>query len=131
VSTFFLVTALLSEKAFAYLLGVATIGYVGVYVLTTADMLVAEARGTFPPTEPGIFGLGRWRRPMHLIGLVSFRVVIAALTLLPDFRPNVGPLAVLLVLGFAWWFLVLRRRIRVGDAGPRASTVHVAERSAL
>jgi amino acid transporter len=131
VSTFFLVTALFSEKAFAYILGMATIGYVGVYVLTTAGMLVADARGTFPPTEPGFFDLGRWRRPMHLIGLVSFTIVIGALTLLPDFRPNVGPLAVLLVLAFAWWLLVLRRRIRSGEAGPRASTVHAAERSAV
>lgn len=119
VAAFFLGTALSSETAFAYILGMATIGYVGVYVLTTAGMLVADARGSFPPAEPGFFDLGRWRRLFHVVGLVSFSGVIAALVLLPDFRPNARPLAVLLVLGFAWWLLVLRRRIRTGEAGPR------------
>ena len=119
VSAFFLVTALFSETAFAYILGMATIGYVGVYILTTAGMLFADSRGTFPPSDPGSFDLGRFRRPTHLVGLASFVVVMAALVLLPDFRPNLRPLGLLLVAGFAWWVLVLRRRIAAGDAGPR------------
>ncbi|GAS90147.1 APC family permease [Mycolicibacterium brisbanense] len=123
VSAFFLVTALFSEAAFAYILGMATIGYVGVYILTTAGMLVADARGTFPKSEPGFFDLGRFRRPIHILGLASFTIVLAALVLLPDFRPNLLPLAVLLVLGFGWWMFVLRRRIATGDAGPRRSTI--------
>lgn len=122
ISVFFLVTALFSETAFAYILGMASIGYFGVYLLTTVGMLRADARGTFPPSEPGFFDLGRFRRPIHLLGLVSFTIVMAALVLLPDFRPNVRPLAVLLVLGFAWWLLVLRKRIATGAAGPNADT---------
>ena len=119
VSAFFLGTALFSETAFAYILGMATIGYVGVYILTTAGMFLADARGTFPPPEPGFFDLGRLRRPVHVAGLVSFSIVLAALVLLPDFRPNLRPLAVLLAAGVAWWVFVLRRRIAVGKAGPR------------
>ena len=119
VSAFFLGTALFNETAFAYILGMATIGYVGVYILTTAGMLIADIRGNFPRSEPGFFDLGRLRRPIHLAGLASFTVVMAALVLLPDFRPNLRPLAVLLVAAFAWWFLVLRGRIAAGEAGPR------------
>ncbi len=118
VSAFFLVTALFSETAFSYILGMATIGYVGVYILTTAGMMWADRRGTFPPSEPGLFDLGRLRKPVHLIGLVCFSIVMGALVLLPDFRPNVLPLAGLLVLGFLWWILVLRGRIAAGAAGP-------------
>ena len=131
VATFFLATALFSQTAFAYILGMATIGYVGVYILTTAGMLLADARGDFPAAEPGFFDLGRWRRPLHLLGLVSFSVVMGALVLLPDFRPNVRPLAVLMVLGTGWWILVLRRRIAAGEAGPRADARerHGEERS--
>ncbi|UGT55946.1 APC family permease [Nocardia asteroides] len=121
VSVFFLVTALFSEAAFAYIVGMATIGYFGVYILTTAGMLFADARGTFPPAEPGYFDLGRFRRPAHIVGLLGFTIVMAALVLLPEFRPNLLPLAALLALGFLWWFLVLRRRIAAGDAGPRDS----------
>lgn len=118
VSAFFLVTALFSETAFSYILGMATIGYVGVYILTTAGMMWADRRGTFPPSEPGFFDLGRFRRPVHVIGLVCFSIVMAALVTLPDFRPNVVPLAILLLLEFLWWMLVLRRRISSGTAGP-------------
>jgi amino acid transporter len=122
VSGFFLVTALFSEAAFAYILGMATIGYIGVYILTTVGMLIADRRGNFPPAEPGFFDLGRFRRPAHLIGLVSFTGVMAALILLPDFRPNLLPLSVLLALAVAWWALVLRRRIATGQAGTAAAT---------
>lgn len=120
ISIFFLATALFSETAFAYILGMATLGFFGVYTLTTIGMMVADRRGTFPESEPGLFDLGRLRRPVHLVGIISFIVVMAALTLLPDFRPNLRPLAVLLVLGGAWWLFVLRRRIAAGTAGPRA-----------
>lgn len=120
IAVFFLATALFSVTAFAYILGMATIGYFGVYILTTVGMLVADARGEFPPAEPGHFDLGRLRRPVHVAGLVGFAVVMAALTLLPDFRPNLRPLAVLLVLGAAWWLFVVRRRIAAGTAGPQA-----------
>ncbi|MEV6387437.1 APC family permease [Nocardia xishanensis] len=121
VSAFFLITALFSEQAFAYILGMATIGYFGVYILTTAGMLYADARGTFPPAEPGLFDLGRFRRPVHVAGLVGFAIVMAALVLLPDFRPNLAPLLVLLALGFAWWLFALRQRIAAGTAGPRGN----------
>mgnify|MGYP003758555555 FL=1 len=100
----------------------ATIGYIGVYILTTVGMLIADRRGNFPPAEPGFFDLGRFRRPAHLIGLVSFTGVMAALILLPDFRPNLLPLSVLLALAVAWWALVLRRRIATGQAGTAAAT---------
>lgn len=122
ISVFFLVTALFSETAFAYILGMATIGYFGVYILTTIGMLHADARGMFPPSEPGFFDLGRLRRPIHIVGLISFIIVMAALVLLPDFRPNVKPLAVLLALGFVWWLVVLRKRIAAGNAGPNFSS---------
>ncbi|GAB4009898.1 amino acid permease [Nocardioides ultimimeridianus] len=130
IAGFFLITALFSETAFAYILGMASIGYFGVYILTTIGMLVADARGTFPPSEAGFFDLGRLRRPIHIVGLVAFTAVMAALVLLPDFRPNVKPLLLLLALGFAWWLLVLRKRIAVGDAGPRARADAVASEPA-
>lgn len=118
ISTFFLVTALFSATAFNYILGMATIGYFGVYILTTIGMLVADARGKFPVSEPGFFDLGRLRRPIHIVGLVLFTAVMAFLLLMPDFRPNVKPLLVLLALGFAWWLLALRKRLATGTAGP-------------
>ncbi|MER8003937.1 amino acid permease [Streptomyces sp. NPDC095613] len=134
VSAFFLRTALFSETAFAYILGMGTIGYFGVYILTTAGMMFADRRGIFPPSEPGFFDLGRLRRPIHLIGLVSFALTMAALVLLPDFRPNLRPLTVLLVAAFAWWLLVLRPRIATGNAvgaSGRASKVSESSQRAF
>lgn len=118
VSIVLLMSAFASEQAFAYILGIAALGYFVAYVLTTAGMLHATARGRFPEDTPGTFTLGAWRTPVHVAGLVVFVAVTAALVLLPDFRANGRTFAGVMLVGAAWWVLVLRGRLARGEAGP-------------
>jgi amino acid transporter len=118
VSVVLLMSAFASEQAFAYILGIAALGYFLAYVLTTAGMLHATSRGRFPEDTPGTFTLGAWRTPVHLVGLAMFVAVTAALMLLPDFRATGRTFAGVMLVGAAWWVLVLRGRLSRGEAGP-------------
>jgi amino acid transporter len=116
-----IVSALFSETAFAYILGMATLGFFGVYILTTAGLIYANRAGRFPDSTPGTFDLGRYRTMVHTSGMICFLAVGAALLLLPDFRPNVIPFAVVVGAAFLWWAFVLRGRLNRRQAGPRAA----------
>lgn len=132
VSIVLLMSAFASEQAFAYILGIAALGYFLAYILTTAGMLHATARGRFPADTPGTFTLGAWRTPVHVLGLVLFVAVTAALMLLPDFRANGLTFAGVMLVGAVWWVLVLRGRLARGEAGPALAlgTVRPAPRGA-
>lgn len=118
ISALILLSALASPQAFAYILGLSTLGYFTVYVLTTSGIIRADRRGRLPSSAPGDFDLGRWRTPLHVIGLVAFAGVLAALLLLPDFRANGRIFLYVMGAAVLWWALVLRRRLRDGEAGP-------------
>lgn len=131
VSVLMLLSALVNQQAFNYFLGIATLAFFTVYVLQTIGLLVASRRGRIPVAEPGTFNLGRARVPLLIVSLVVFLLVEAALIFLPAFAGNAWVFAGIVALGFIWWLLVLRRRLRNGDAGPRFAQDHPDEVAAL
>jgi amino acid transporter len=118
ISLVFLLTSLLSPTAFAYIIGMCTLGYFTVYILTTAGLMVADRRGTFPEPTPDTFDLGSRRRAVHRVGMLCFVIIALAMLLLPDYRANSIAFAVVMALGLFWWALRLRGRLALGDAGP-------------
>jgi amino acid transporter len=118
LSTILLLSALVSEKAFTYILGISSLAVFVTYVLQTFGAIVGARRGTIPAAEPGTFDLGRARMPIYIVGLVSFTAVAAALVLLPQFAGNGWVFLGIIALAALWWATGLRGRLRRGEAGP-------------
>jgi amino acid transporter len=118
VSFALLLSALANEKTFSYIVGMSALGFFAVYLLTTVGLLVANARRRIPRGAPGVFDLGRFRRPVYVLGVVVFGSVEAALLFLPDFRANAVVFAATMALAVVWWVFVLRARITRDEAGP-------------
>jgi amino acid transporter len=119
VSLALLLSALASELAFSYIIGMAALGFFAVYVLTTAGLLIAHAQKRIPPALAGAFDLGRYRFAVYVLGVIVFGAVAAALLILPDFRPNAIVFAVTMALAALWWLAALRKRVDRAEAGPR------------
>ncbi|MCU1422567.1 MAG: amino acid permease [Microbacteriaceae bacterium] len=124
VSVLLLLSALVSQQAFNYFLGIATLAFFTTYVLQTIGLLIASVRKRMPAAEPGTFTLGRARIPILIVGLVVFLIVEAALLFLPAFAGNGFVFAGVLAVGALWWLVVLRRRLSSGEAGPRYAQNH-------
>jgi amino acid transporter len=118
LSTILLLSALVSEKAFNFILGISSLAMFVAYVLQTFGAIVGARRGTIPPAEPGTFDLGRARMPIYIVGLISFTAVSAALVFLPQFAGNGWVFLGIIALAALWWATGLRARLRRGDAGP-------------
>lgn len=119
VSLALLLSALANETTFSYIVGMSALGFFCVYLLTTAGLLVANARNRIPVGIAGIFDLGRFRVPIYVLGLVVFGAVMSALLLLPDFRANAVVFVLTMAVAGVWWLLVLRGRIARSEAGPK------------
>ncbi len=124
VSVLLLLSALVSQQAFNYFLGIATLAFFTTYLLQTIGLLIATTRGRIPAAEPGTFNLGSARTPVLVASLVVFSVVEIALLTLPAFAGNGLVFAGILALALAWWLLVLRKRLASGHAGPRYAQEH-------
>jgi amino acid transporter len=118
LSTILLLSALVSERAFTYILGISSLAVFVTYVLQTFGVIVGARRGTIPASEPGTFDLGRARMPIYVVGLISFTAVAAALVLLPQFAGNGWVFLGIIAVAALWWATGLRARLRRGDAGP-------------
>jgi amino acid transporter len=118
LSAILLLSALISEQAFTYILGISSLGVFVTYVLQTFGLLVGARRGTIPAAEPGTFDLGRFRMTVYVIGLIAFVAVVAALLFLPQFAGNGWVFAGILAVAALWWATGLRSRLRRGEAGP-------------
>lgn len=127
VSVLMLLSALVNPRAFNYFLGIATLAFFTTYVLQTLGLLLASRGGRMPAAEPGTFDLGRARTPVLVVSLLVFLAVEAALLLLPAFAGNGYVFAGILSLPLLWWLLVLRRRLQLGEAGPRYAAEHPGE----
>ncbi|TQL67372.1 amino acid/polyamine/organocation transporter (APC superfamily) [Nocardioides albertanoniae] len=131
VSVLMLLSALVNEQAFNYFLGIATLAFFTTYLLQTVGLLIAAKRGRIPEPERGTFDLGRARTPVLVMSLIVFGVVEAALLFLPAFAGNGFVLAGILGLAVVWWLVVLRGRLRQGQAGPRYAQDHPDETVAV
>lgn len=119
VSLALLLSALANEQTFSYIIGMSALGFFGVYLLTTAGLVVANVRKRIPQGTQGVFDLGRMRLPVYVLGLVVFGSVMSALLFLPDFRANAIVFVVTMGLAAGWWLVVLRGRIARAEAGPK------------
>ena len=126
LSTLVLLSALVNEKAFNYILGIASLAFFAVYVLQTVGLLVGARRGTIPAAEPGTFDLGRFRMPLYVLALVVFLLVAMALVFLPQFAGNGWVFLGVVALAALWWATGLRGRLRSGDAGPDFARTHLS-----
>jgi amino acid transporter len=117
MSTVLLLSALVNEAAFNYILGIASLLFFFVYILQTIGLLIGYHRGTIPDGEPGTFDLGRWRLPIYVTALVIFLAVAVALVFLPQFASNKWVFLGLVALASIWWATGLRGRLRRGEAG--------------
>ncbi|MET7485031.1 amino acid permease [Streptomyces sp. NPDC005538] len=88
------------------------------YALTMIATAIAEKRKTIPRATDGVFDLGRWLNPVVAIALLWCLAVIAALTIPEENNQNAVTVTVVLAIGFLWWALVLRHRLKAGTAGP-------------
>jgi amino acid transporter len=125
LSTVLLLSAIVNEKAFNYIIGIASLLFFFVYILQTIGLLIGVRRGTIPKGEPGTFDLGRWRLPLYVTSLVVFLAVAVALLFLPQFTSNKWVFLGVLAVAAAWWATGLRSRLRSGDAGSHYAKTHL------
>ena len=125
LSTVLLLSALVNEKAFNYIIGIASLLFFFVYILQTIGLLVACAAGTIPQGEPGTFDLGRWRLPLYVTSLVVFLAVAVALLFLPQFTSNKWVFLGVVAVAGTWWATGLRPRLSRGEAGSDFAKTHL------
>lgn len=126
LSTLMLLSALVNEEAFTYIIGIASLAFFTVYTLQTIGLLIGVRKGTIPAAEPGTFDLGRFRLPLYLLALAVFITVAGALVLLPDFAGNGWVFLGVVVACALWWATGLRARLRAGEAGAGYSGKHTS-----
>jgi len=117
LSALLLCSALVNEKAFNYIIGIASLLFFFVYILQTIGLLVGYKRGTIPQGEPGTFDLGRFRLPLYVTALVVFLAVAVALLFLPQFTSNKWVFLGIVAVAALWWATGLKARLARGDAG--------------
>ena len=126
LSTVLLLSALVNEKAFNYIIGIASLLFFFVYILQTIGLLIGVRRGTIPSRR------ARHLRPrpvavaaLRHLALVVFLAVAVALIFLPQFASNKWVFLGVLAVAAAWWATGLRSRLRRGDAGPDFAKTHL------
>jgi amino acid transporter len=124
LSTLLLLSALVNEKAFNYIIGIASLLFFFVYILQTIGLLVGYRKGTIPAPEPGTFDLGRWRLPLYVTALVVFLAVAVALLFLPQFTSNKWVFLGIVGIAAIWWATGLKSRLASGDAGVDYAKTH-------
>ncbi len=126
LSSVLLLSALVSEKAFNFILGIGALLFFSVYLLQTLGLLVGVRKGTIPQGEPGTFDLGRFRVPIYVISAIVFAAVVVVLIVLPQFAGNGWVFLGILVAGALWWGTGLRGRLSRGEAGSDFARTHLS-----
>jgi amino acid transporter len=124
LSALVLLSALVNEQAFNYILGIASLAFFAVYILQTVGLIIGARRGTIPVGEPGTFDLGRFRMPLYIVALIVFLLVAVALIFLPQFAGNGWVFLGVVAVAFLWWATGLRGRLSRGEAGAGFAAHH-------
>jgi amino acid transporter len=124
LSTLLLLSALVNEKAFNFIIGIASLLFFFVYILQTIGLLVGYRKGTIPAPEPGTFDLGKFRLPVYVTALVVFLGVAVALLFLPQFTNNKWVFLGIVVIAAIWWATGLKARLARGEAGVEYAKSH-------
>jgi amino acid transporter len=114
VSVGFMVYGFLQTDSFTTLVGATSIAPYLVYLLIVGSYM--RRRPTLA-AAPGAFNLGRWGVPLMIVGLVWIITALLILTIPADFHGAVKVVAGATVLAVLWHVLVLRGRIKRGEAG--------------
>ena len=109
--------SLLSSDALSEIVGMAALGYYGVYGFTILAVLIASSRKRLPGTGPEGFSLGKWSGPVRILGLVWTLVVVAALIIPADNHQTAKTACIFFVVAVAWYFGRLRRQLISRRAG--------------
>ena len=124
LSTLLLLSAIVNEKAFNYIIGIASLLFFFVYILQTVGLLVGYRKGTIPTGDPGTFDLGRFRLPIYITALVVFLSVAVTLLFLPQFTNNKWVFLGVVAIAAVWWATGLKARLSRGDAGVAYAKSH-------
>jgi amino acid transporter len=128
LSAVLLLSALVNQRAFTFIIGIASLAFFSVYILQTIGLLVAVRNGKIPPAEPGTFDLGRFRVPLYALAIVVFLTVAGFLVFLPQFAGNGWVFLGVVIVAVIWWAVGLRPRLRSGEAGPEYAAKHLSSR---
>ena len=111
-----LVYAYLQSNSFTVLVGATSILPYVVYLMLLIAY-VARRKSLSHLHKPGTFTLGKWAGPVFVLALIWLVVALLVLSVPDAFHQADIVVAALLIAGLLWYFLVLRRRIRMGTAG--------------
>lgn len=123
VGIFALVINLLSQGFVTKVLSLVAVAYYATYILTMIAALIGDQRGNIPETASHYFNLKGWLRPMAYIGIVWSIIVVAYGTLPSVNRVAAEYFGFALLIGIAWWAIVLRGRLARGQAGVPATVL--------
>jgi amino acid transporter len=96
---------------------ITAVCYYATYALTTVAALWALRRGRLPDTYPGGFSLGRWLKPLAVVGVIFAIIIVIDETLPTANHITAEYTGGALMVGVLWWLLYLRPRLashRVG-----------------
>jgi amino acid transporter len=88
------------------------------YGLTLVGALIGASRDRIPDADPTYFSLGRWLKPLTIIGIAWALIVILSQLVPGDDRSVVWFVVVFEAIGLVWYFAVLGSRVAKGVAGP-------------
>jgi amino acid transporter len=109
---------LLSNDAMARIVGMAALGYYGVYGLTILAVVLAKSSGRLPVGSiEGGFSMGKFSGPVRTVGLLWTIVVVAVLIFPAENHVTAETAGIFLLVAVVWYAVRLRRHIRAGQAG--------------
>jgi amino acid transporter len=109
---------MLSSDAMARIVGMAALGYYGVYGLTILAVVVAATSGRLPGAQgKDIFTLGTSAGVVRAVALVWTVIVVAALIIPADNHPSAETAGIFLLVAIAWYVGYLRKQINARQAG--------------
>ncbi|WP_052227018.1 amino acid permease [Microbacterium mangrovi] len=88
------------------------------YGLTLVATIIGARRNRIPDAPSRYFGLGKWLLPLCIIGTTWAIVIIACMTIPAASWTVAAYTAGFELAAVLWFFLVLRRRLARGTAGP-------------
>jgi amino acid transporter len=114
ISVCFMIYGFVQTDSFTTLVGATSIAPYLVYLLIIGSYM--RRRSTLASAE-GDFNLGRWGIPLMIVGLVWIVSALLILTIPSDFHGAVKVVLGASVFAVLWHLIVLRGRIRRGEAG--------------
>jgi hypothetical protein len=96
---------------------ITAVCYYATYALTTVAVLSAQRRGNLPDTYPGGFSLGRWLKPLAIVGVLFAIIIVIDETVPTANHITAEYTGGALMIGVLWWLLYLRPRLAARTVG--------------